>query len=142
MQQVQQPSPALSNPPQHSATRPALSNLPSTQQPSPALSNPPHHQACLDPSSRFRVKTYNAIAAEGLAVFPSELYNVGPQVEDPHAIMMRSHKLDPEDVPTMTRAVARCGAGTNNVPVATMTDWGALALRWLLPSAAGGKGFP
>lgn len=38
--------------------------------------------------------------------------------------MLRSHGLQDEEVPTSVRAIARCGAGTNNVPVARMSERG------------------
>ena len=38
--------------------------------------------------------------------------------------MLRSHKLQEAEVPHTVRAIARCGAGTNNVPVARMTELG------------------
>ena len=44
--------------------------------------------------------------------------------ENPHAIMLRSHGLQDEEVPESVRAIARCGAGTNNVPVARMSERG------------------
>ena len=41
-----------------------------------------------------------------------------------HAILLRSHKLQESEVDISVRAIARCGAGTNNVPVARMTEIG------------------
>ena len=41
-----------------------------------------------------------------------------------HAILLRSHKLQESEVDVSVRAIARCGAGTNNVPVARMTELG------------------
>lgn len=38
--------------------------------------------------------------------------------------MLRSHKLKEEEVDVSVRAIARCGAGTNNIPVARMTELG------------------
>merc|ERR1719432_166217 len=40
------------------------------------------------------------------------------------AIMMRSHKLKEEEVASSVRCIVRCGAGTNNIPVARMTELG------------------
>ena len=40
------------------------------------------------------------------------------------AIMLRSHKLQEEEVPPTVRCIARCGAGVNNIPVARMTELG------------------
>lgn len=41
-----------------------------------------------------------------------------------HAILLRSHKLQESEIDVSVRAIARCGAGTNNVPVARMTEIG------------------
>ena len=63
-------------------------------------------------------------AAQGLERYPDPLYEVGPDVEEPFAIMLRSHQLQDEEVPSSVRAIARCGAGTNNIPVDRMTERG------------------
>ena len=74
----------------------------------------------------FQIKTYNKISPHGLARFPSEQYEVreGENAANAHAILLRSHKLKEEEVNLTVRAIARCGAGTNNVPVARMTELG------------------
>jgi D-3-phosphoglycerate dehydrogenase len=63
-----------------------------------------------------------------LARFPETLYDVFPAAEakgrQAHTILLRSHKLQEEEVDIAVRAIARCGAGTNNVPVARMTELG------------------
>jgi D-3-phosphoglycerate dehydrogenase len=53
-------------------------------------------------------------------VFPKDEANGRPA----HALMLRSHKLKEEEVDVSVRAIARCGAGTNNIPVARMTELG------------------
>ncbi len=70
------------------------------------------------------VKTYNAIAQIGLDRFDPSTYNVGPDVESPDAILLRSHKLSVEEIPSNLRAIARAGAGVNNVPVEACTEQG------------------
>jgi len=83
-----------------------------------------------DPASyqpgKFQVKTYNQISPDGLAKFPAAQYEVkaGDAAANAHAILLRSHKLQEDEVPHTVRAIARCGAGTNNVPVARMTQLG------------------
>ena len=73
----------------------------------------------------FRIQTFNKISTKGLAKFPNDNYTIsGDQVIHPHAILLRSHKLSVDEVPMSVRAIARCGAGTNNVPVAEMTAAG------------------
>ena len=46
------------------------------------------------------------------------------QEDEPHAILLRSHKLKSEEVAPTVRAIARCGAGTNNIPIKDMTERG------------------
>ena len=65
----------------------------------------------------YRVKTFNKIAPKGLARFPDDGFEVGPGVDDPHAILLRSHRLTEGDLPGHVAAVARAGVGVNNVPV-------------------------
>jgi len=75
---------------------------------------------------KFQVKTYNKISPDGLKKFPENQYEIreGDSAANAHAILLRSHKLQEEEVPHTVRAIARCGAGTNNVPVAKMTELG------------------
>jgi D-3-phosphoglycerate dehydrogenase len=73
----------------------------------------------------FKIKTFNAISPVGLAQFPNGKYDVSGDLEDDHhAIMLRSHKLQISDVSPNCRAIARCGAGVNNIPVKEMTELG------------------
>jgi D-3-phosphoglycerate dehydrogenase / 2-oxoglutarate reductase len=75
-------------------------------------------------SAPFRIATYNAISARGLRRFPAYAYRVEPALAEPDAVLLRSHVLDAAAVPASVRAIARAGAGTNNVPVAQMTRRG------------------
>ena len=74
--------------------------------------------------TKLRVKTLNAISASGLTRFPAESYEVGEGVESPDALLVRSAKLHDTPIPESVRAIARAGAGTNNIPVAEMTKRG------------------
>jgi D-3-phosphoglycerate dehydrogenase len=71
-----------------------------------------------------RIRTYNAISPIGLARLPREQFEVGPHVEEPEGILLRSAHLAPEDIPPSVQAVARAGVGTNNIPVADLTARG------------------
>jgi D-3-phosphoglycerate dehydrogenase len=68
-----------------------------------------------------RVRTYNQISAKGLARFSHDgarqLYEVGGDISQPDAFLLRSQKLADIDVPPTLIAAARAGAGINNVPV-------------------------
>ena len=72
----------------------------------------------------YKIRTFNNIAARGLERFPAQSFEVGAEVADPHAILLRSHKLAASDLGAGLRAVARAGAGVNNVPVADCTSQG------------------
>ena len=65
----------------------------------------------------YKIRTYNNLAAKGLDQFPSASYQVGPELSKADAIMLRSQKLHDENVDNSVIAVARAGAGVNNIPV-------------------------
>jgi D-3-phosphoglycerate dehydrogenase len=65
----------------------------------------------------YKIKTYNAISDKGLSRFPADSYDVGPDLESADAYVLRSHKLHGQEIPDGLAAIARAGAGTNNVPV-------------------------
>lgn len=71
-----------------------------------------------------KVKTYNAISSKGLSRFSADKYELGPEVENADAYVLRSHKLHGEPIPASLLAVARAGAGTNNVPVSEYSKEG------------------
>ncbi|QPL05405.1 MULTISPECIES: phosphoglycerate dehydrogenase [Actinomyces] len=75
-------------------------------------------------TKQFRVKTLNAISGSGLTRFPAEIYEVGESVTSPDALLVRSAKLHDTPIPDTVLAIARAGAGTNNIPVAAMTERG------------------
>merc|ERR1712071_426450 len=63
----------------------------------------------------------------GLNQFPEDKYEVisgDKEGHDTHAILLRSYKLKEEEVKPTVRAIARCGAGTNNIQVDRMTELG------------------
>lgn len=77
----------------------------------------------------FQVRTYNKISPKGLSRFPQESYQVGSDIGSPDAYVLRSHKLHGEDVPASLLAVARAGAGVNNVPVEEYSKRGIVAFN-------------
>lgn len=65
----------------------------------------------------FNIQTLNAIAAVGTDLFDKDRYNVSADVTEPDGIMVRSaNMLDAEFAPNL-KAIARAGAGVNNIPV-------------------------
>ncbi len=72
----------------------------------------------------YKIRTYNAISPKGLSRFSKELYAVSADCDQPEGIILRSQKLHEEDIPRSLLAVARAGAGVNNLPVDRYTDHG------------------
>ncbi|WP_413699355.1 phosphoglycerate dehydrogenase [Psychromonas sp. KJ10-10] len=70
------------------------------------------------------IRTYNNIAEKGLSIFSPEQYDISPSCEAPDAILLRDHKLQNETLPESVLAVARAGAGVNNIPVSEYTPKG------------------
>lgn len=70
------------------------------------------------------VRTYNAISPIGLGRLPRDTFAVGPDVTEPGGILLRSADLHAVEIPGSVLAIARAGAGTNNIPVAQMTERG------------------
>ena len=65
----------------------------------------------------YKIRTYNSLAAKGLDRFHSGQYQVGPEQSGADALMLRSQKLQNEKIDESVVAVARAGAGVNNIPV-------------------------
>lgn len=72
----------------------------------------------------FTVRTYNNISGVGLAAFPTDQYQLQEQLDPCDAILLRSYNLDSSELPPTVKAVARCGAGVNNIPVDACTSRG------------------
>jgi D-3-phosphoglycerate dehydrogenase / 2-oxoglutarate reductase len=77
----------------------------------------------------YKIKTFNQMAVKGLERFPRDQFEVGSDSADPHAILLRSHKLTEADLTPSVRAIARAGAGVNNVPVSACTDRGVVVFN-------------
>jgi D-3-phosphoglycerate dehydrogenase / 2-oxoglutarate reductase len=73
---------------------------------------------------KYRVAVYNAISTRGLERFPLAHYIVGKGLSNPDAILLRSQVLAPSDLPPSVKAVARAGAGVNNIPVELLSQRG------------------
>jgi D-3-phosphoglycerate dehydrogenase / 2-oxoglutarate reductase len=72
----------------------------------------------------FKIQTLNAIAEVGLKQFPRDLYEVGPEVQNPDAIIVRSAPMQAIAIPPSVKVIGRAGAGVNNIPVSALTPQG------------------
>ena len=62
----------------------------------------------------FKIKTLNNISSNGLDLFTKGAYEVGDEVENPDAYILRSFKMHDMDIPDHVKAVGRAGAGVNS----------------------------
>jgi D-3-phosphoglycerate dehydrogenase / 2-oxoglutarate reductase len=76
----------------------------------------------------FHIKTYNAIANEGLRLLDKDQYalNLG---DNPDGIILRSEKLHGMAFPKSLKGIARAGAGVNNVPVEACSEAGVVVFN-------------
>lgn len=72
----------------------------------------------------FTIQTFNKIAATGLDQFSPETYEVSPNAPRPDAILVRSHDLHDVELPASVKAIARAGAGVNNIPIERCSERG------------------
>jgi len=72
----------------------------------------------------YTIQTLNQISVKGLDRFPRDKYEVASEVSKADGLMLRSHKLSVDELSPSIKAIARAGAGVNNIPVAAMTERG------------------
>ena len=72
----------------------------------------------------FKVKLMNKIAKVGTDMLAADEYEVCEKVENEDAILVRSANLHDTAFPDTLKAIARCGAGVNNIPVEACTKKG------------------
>jgi D-3-phosphoglycerate dehydrogenase len=74
--------------------------------------------------ARFKVLVLNQVSANGLKRLPDEHYTCGKDIAEPDAILVRSADMHRTEVAPTVKAIARAGAGTNNIPVKAMSARG------------------
>jgi D-3-phosphoglycerate dehydrogenase / 2-oxoglutarate reductase len=77
----------------------------------------------------YKIQTYNKIALVGLEQFERSTYEVASGLSGSDAILLRSHNLQVSEVAPTVKAIARAGAGVNNIPVAALTDRGVVVFN-------------
>jgi len=77
----------------------------------------------------FRIKTLNKISPLGTDLFPKDKYEVGDNIDNPDAILVRSADMNNMEIPSSVIAIARAGAGYNNIPVARCSESGVVVFN-------------
>jgi D-3-phosphoglycerate dehydrogenase / 2-oxoglutarate reductase len=72
----------------------------------------------------FKILTLNNISVRGLERLPRDRYEVASEIGHPDAVLVRSADMHDMQIPPSVRAIARAGAGTNNIPVAVLSKRG------------------
>ena len=81
----------------------------------------------------YEIKTYNKIASVGTDLFDKEKYVISDGAEAPVGAIVRSAALHDEKFPESLLAIARAGAGTNNIPIERCSEEGIVVFN--TPSA-------
>jgi len=77
----------------------------------------------------FRIQTLNKISPLGLDLFPRDKYEVASDIPNPDAILVRSADMNDSEIPSSVLAIARAGAGYNNIPVQKCSDSGVVVFN-------------
>ncbi|MBE7010412.1 MAG: 3-phosphoglycerate dehydrogenase [Ruminococcaceae bacterium] len=72
----------------------------------------------------FNILTLNKISPLGLNRFDSAAYSVSDSCDNPDGIILRSFSMHDMELPASLKAVARAGAGVNNIPIDVCTEKG------------------
>ncbi len=72
----------------------------------------------------FKIQTLNKIDPEGLKIFPLDKYEIASEFATPDAIIVRSQAMHDMELPSGLLAIARAGAGVNNIPIEKCTEKG------------------
>ena len=72
----------------------------------------------------YTVQTLNKISPKGIERLPTDQFSVGDEVDAPDALLLRSADLHSVEIPESVKAIARAGAGVNNIPVDACSERG------------------
>ena len=72
----------------------------------------------------YNVLTLNSISEVGLSKLNPKKYIIGDDIKDPEGIILRSYDMHEMELPESLAAVARAGAGTNNIPIDKCSEKG------------------
>jgi len=72
----------------------------------------------------YTIQTLNKISLKGLELFPRDSYEIATEISNPDAILVRSYDMLSMELPKNLKAIARAGAGVNNIPVEKCTERG------------------
>ncbi|HQA57940.1 MAG TPA: 3-phosphoglycerate dehydrogenase family protein [Acetivibrio sp.] len=72
----------------------------------------------------FSIQTLNKISSKGLELLPRDTYEIATELSNPDAILVRSFNMHDMELNSNLKAIARAGAGVNNIPIEKCTERG------------------
>ncbi|MFZ5987598.1 MAG: phosphoglycerate dehydrogenase [Bacillota bacterium] len=72
----------------------------------------------------FTIQTLNKISSKGLDLLPRDSYEIATEISNPDAVLVRSYNMLETELPKNLKAIARAGAGVNNIPIEKCTERG------------------
>jgi D-3-phosphoglycerate dehydrogenase len=72
----------------------------------------------------YKIQNLNKIDEKGLQLFPADQYEINSEFTEPDGIILRSFKMHDMELPSSLKAIARAGAGVNNIPIDKCTEKG------------------
>jgi len=77
----------------------------------------------------YKIKTLNKISPHGLEVLPRADYEISSEISNPDGVILRSYNMHDMELPDSLKAVARAGAGVNNIPIEKCTEKGVVVFN-------------
>jgi D-3-phosphoglycerate dehydrogenase len=77
----------------------------------------------------YKIQTLNKISSKGLNHFPLDNYEVASDINNPDAILVRSQDMHGMELSESVKAIARAGAGTNNIPITELSEKGVVVFN-------------
>ena len=72
----------------------------------------------------YKIQTLNKIATTGLDLMPRDQYEIASDINNPDGVILRSFKMHDMELPASLKAIARAGAGVNNIPIDKCSEKG------------------
>lgn len=72
----------------------------------------------------YTIEMLNSISPKGIERLPTSLFQIEDEAEAPQGILVRSANMLERELPPSLLAIARAGAGTNNIPISRCSEQG------------------
>jgi D-3-phosphoglycerate dehydrogenase len=76
-----------------------------------------------------KIQTLNKISPKGLELFPRDVYEIASEIINPDAVLVRSADMHEMQLTGSVKAIARAGAGVNNIPIDKCSQKGIVVMN-------------